>query len=147
MRTSVCGREPWTPFCALSRSPSGTRYRLDGRPLAPGHGALATHRIRCSSPNGWTVWTDDRDRIVGACGDPGVVFSGLESIRSHLDAHLGHEVAEVTPESVLSIPGIHTWTEPVGLELRHEPDGTIVEDRSKVRPGAPAGCLEVILDD
>ena len=147
LRASVCGRDPWTPFCALSRDPSGALYGLDGRPLPAGRGVLATHRIRCLQPHSWTVWTDDRDRIVGACSDPDYVFSGLESVRELLDAHLGHEFARVTMDSVMFAPGIHGWTEPVGLELRHEPDGSIVEDRSKVRPGPPAGCLEVILDD
>lgn len=146
--TQVCGREPWTPYCALSRSASGALYGLDGQVLPLGHGALATHRIRCDAPHGgWTLWTDRRDRILGGCGDPNRFMSGTEYMRRLLDAPLGHDIDRVTPQSVLSIPGLHTWTEPVGLELRHDPDGSIIEDRSKVRPGPPAGCLEVILDE
>ena len=143
--TPVCGREPWTPFCALSRSPSGALYGLDGQALPLGRGALATHRIRCESRHGWILWTDRGDRIVGACGDPNRFLSGTAYVARLLGSHLGYDGEH--QEAVLSIQGLHTWTEPVGLEVRHEPDGSIVEDRSKVRPGPPAGCLEVILDD
>ena len=147
VRTTVCGRDPWTPPCAGSLGPSGARYRLDGNPLHSARGGLATHRIRCGGRLGWSVWTDDHDRILGACANPSLLMDGFQRVRRMLDTRRGHDFDRVTLDSVLFAPGVHFWTEPVGLELHHAPDGTIVYDRSHVVPGKVAGCLEVILDE
>ena len=158
VRTSVCGRDPWTPFCLRSRSPSGAFYSLGGHALPAGQRVLATHRIRCDGQFAWNVWTGEQDWILGACATPVDDLTGLERARQMLDGYLAeddlveakppdHDMGFAMPGSVLFAPGVHFWTEPVGIELHHAPDGTIIWDRSHVVPGKVAGCLEVILDD
>jgi hypothetical protein len=142
----VCGRDPWTPFCTQMLSPLGTPYGLDGSPL-PRAAAIATRRYRCPEPGSWTLWTDDRGRILGACADGSQYQSAEESVEVVLNSIRGCYLKPIfNPMPVTSVPGIQHWNEPTGLELRHAPNGTIIYDRSHVRSGEPASCYQVVLD-